>query len=91
MEFKCEFLLLRTKDHLLSSHITPIMFQLKNWIFSKNLGVVMDSKLTWKEHIKQVRGYVLSKANAALSFSDATWEPAHMTSGNTATKHLYDL
>ena len=41
------------------------MFQLKRQILlSTHLGVVIDSKLTWKEHIKQV----LSKSNASLAF-----------------------
>ena len=41
------------------------MFPLKRQILlSTYLGVVIDSKLTWKEHIKQV----LSKFNASLAF-----------------------
>jgi len=67
MEFnpsKCEFLIITNKRLPLkfTYHINDVPIKEVN--FAKYLGVGIDSKLTWKEHIKQV----LSKANAALAF-----------------------
>ena len=67
MEFnplKCE-LLIRT----ITNQRSPLIYHIndvpiKEADFVKYLGVVIDSKLTWKEHIKQV----LSKSNASLAF-----------------------
>jgi len=67
MEFnqlKCKFLTITNK-------VSPVKFtyhindvSIKEVDFAKYLGVVIDSKPTWKEHVKQV----LSKANGALVF-----------------------
>jgi len=40
----------------------------------KCFGVVIDSKLTWKERVKQV----LSKGNTALAFLCQIWGPVHI-------------
>jgi len=67
MEFnplKCEFLIVtnKTSPHKFTYHINDVPIKEVNSV--KYLGIVIDSKLTWKEHVKQV----LSKDNAALSF-----------------------
>jgi len=67
MEFnpsKCKFLIITNKRSPLkfTYHIKDV--PIKEVDFAKYLGAVIDSKLTWKEHTKQV----LYKANAALAF-----------------------
>ena len=67
MEFnplKCELLTITNQRSPLkfTYHINDV--RIKEADFVKYLGVVIDSKLTWKEHIKQV----LSKSNASLAF-----------------------
>ena len=65
MEFnpsKCEFFI---EGHLSSLHTYYINNDpIKEVTFVNYLGIVIGSKLTWKEHTK----HVLSKANAALAF-----------------------
>ena len=67
MEFnlmKCELLTTTNQRSPLkfTYHINDVPVQEADFV--KHLGVVIDSKLTWKEHIKQV----LSKSNASLAF-----------------------
>ena len=67
MEFnplKCELLTITNQRSPLKFiyHINDV--PIKEADFVKYLGVMIDSKLTWKEHIKQV----LSKSNASLAF-----------------------
>ena len=67
MEFnplKCELLTITNQRLPLkfTYHINDV--PIKEADFVKYLGVVIDSKLTWKEHIKQV----LLKSNASLAF-----------------------
>ena len=69
MEFnplKCELLTITNQRSPLkfTYHINDVL--IKEADFVKYLGVVIDSKLIWKEHIKQV----LSKSNASLAFYD---------------------
>ena len=57
------FLLLQIRLPLkFTYHINDV--PIKEVDFAKYLGVFIDSKLAWKEHIKKV----LSKPNAALAF-----------------------
>jgi len=57
---KCEFLTIINK-------VSPVKFtyhvSIKEVEFVKYLGVVIDSKLNWKEHVKQV----LCKATCILT------------------------
>ena len=67
MEFnplKCELLTITNQRSPLkfTYHINDV--PIKEADFVKYLGVVIDSKLTWKGHIKQV----LSNSNASLAF-----------------------
>ena len=67
MEFnplKCELLTITNQRSPLkfTYHINDVTIKKAN--FAKYLGVAIDSKLTRKEHIKQV----LSKSNASLAF-----------------------
>ena len=62
---KCELLTITNQRSPLkfTYHINDV--PIKEADFVKYLGVVIDSKLTWKEHIKQV----LSKSNTSLSLT----------------------
>jgi len=67
MEFnpsKCEFLIVTNimSPIEFTYHINDVPNKEVNSV--KYSGVVIDSKLTWKEHVKQV----LSKANTAFAF-----------------------
>jgi len=67
MEFnplKCELLTITNQRSPLKFTYHINNFPITEAGFVKYLGVVIDSKLTWKEHIKQV----LSKSNASLAF-----------------------
>ena len=86
MEFnplKCEFLTItnRRSPIKFSYHINEV--PIREVEFVKYLGVVIESKLTWKEHVKQV----LSKSNAALSFLRRNLRAC---SRNTVIRHLFD-
>jgi len=57
MEFnplKCEFLMITNKKSPLKFTYTINGIPIKEVDFVKYLGVIIDSKLTWKEHVKQV-------------------------------------
>ena len=67
MEFnplKCEFLMITNQKSPLKFTYNINGIPIKEADFVKYLGVVIDAKLTWKEHVKQV----VSKANVALAF-----------------------
>ena len=70
-EWQTEFKPLKCKLLTITNQRSPLKFTyhinnvpIKEANFVKYLGVVIDAKLTWKEHIKQV----LSKSNASLAF-----------------------